>query len=88
MYMSSQLLSTAPAGSQIASSDGSHGSSLLIITVIVIGAIWLITYLIGSAPTVVVVQKDSGSSFLGFLVISVAVALLFLFAVAPGSGPI
>jgi hypothetical protein len=88
MFTSSQLLSAAPAGSQVASSDGSHGSSLLIITLIVVGGVWLITYLIGSVPTVVVVQKDSGSSFLGFLVISVAVALLFLFAVAPGSSPI
>jgi preprotein translocase subunit SecY len=88
MFTSSQLLSATPVGSQVASSDSSSGPSLIIIALIVIGVIWFITYLIGSVPTVVVVQKDSGSSFLWFLVISVAIAILFLVYVVPGSGPI
>jgi hypothetical protein len=82
------LHSVLPTASQVASSNGSDGSSTWILLVLIaIAAIWLLAALGGSEPTVVVVQKSSGS-FLGWAVIAIAVVILFLVYVAPGSSPI
>jgi hypothetical protein len=86
---SDYLHSTAPVASQIASSNDSSGGSatLIVIVVIAFAAIWLVTILGGSEPTVVVVQRSPGS-FLGWGVIALAVVILFFAYIAPGSSPI
>jgi hypothetical protein len=88
MFSDALLHATAPVASQIASSNDSSGSSsLIIIAVIAVAAVWLISALSGSEPTVVVVQRSPGA-FLGWGVIALAVVILFFVYVGPGSGSI
>jgi hypothetical protein len=88
MFSDTYLHSTAPLASQVASHNDSGGSSsLIIIVLIAIGAVWLLTALgSGSDHTVVVVQKSPGA-FLGWTVIAAAVLILFFVYIRPGSGP-
>ena len=80
--------SIAPVASLTASSsDSGGGSSLLVIALVVIAAIWIVSLLGGSGATVVVVEKPVGSIF-GFMLIAIALGILYFVYIAPGSGPI
>jgi len=88
MSVVASVHSIAPVASLTASSNGSDGgSSFLIIALVVIGAIWVVSLIGGSAATVVVVEKPAGS-ILGFALIALALGILYFVYIAPGSGPI
>jgi amino acid transporter len=88
MFSEAALHSTAATASQIASSnDSGGGSSLIIIVLLAIAAVWLLSALRGSEPTVVVVQKSPGA-VLGWGVIALAVVIIYFVYLGPGSGSI
>jgi len=87
MSVVASVHSLSPVASLTASSDSSGGGSLLVIALIVIAGIWIVSLLGGSSPTVVVVERPTGSVF-GFVLIAVALGILYFAYIAPGSGPI
>jgi hypothetical protein len=88
MSVVAYLNSSAPLASLTASSDSSDsGPSLIVIALIALGVAWVITLLGSTANTVVVVEKPAGS-FLGFLLIALALGILYFLYIAPATGQI
>jgi hypothetical protein len=80
--------SSAPLASLTASSDSSDGgSSLIVIALIAVAVAWVVSLLGSTANTVVVVEKPAGS-FLGFVLIAVALGVLYFLYIAPATGQI
>jgi hypothetical protein len=86
MFVVASVHSLAPVASLTASSSSSDGGpSLLLIALIVLVAIWVVSFVGRSASTVVVVEKPAGS-FLGFALIALALGILYFVYIAPSSG--
>jgi hypothetical protein len=82
------LVAGSPIASRTASSVDADGGGppILLILVLVVGAVWLVSFLARSeVPTVVVVQKEAGS-FWGLALVGLALGIVW-FWIAPGSGP-
>lgn len=80
------IVATAPSPSlsAIAGSSADGGPSPLLIFLLVGGAVWLLSFLVGSEPTVVVVQRTGGFLW-GLALIATALAVLYLAYVSPDS---
>lgn len=86
MSVSSIYSLAPPASLTTAGSSSDGGPSVLMITLLVLGGIFVFSFLSPGA-TVVVVEKPAGS-LPGFALIALALGILYFGFIAPGSFPI
>lgn len=87
MFVVASVHSFAPVASLTASSSSSDGgSTLLVLALILIAAVWIVSLIGRSGSTVVVVDDKPAGSFLGFVLIALALGILYFAVVGPSTG--
>jgi hypothetical protein len=85
MSILANLPSAGPTASLTASDHGaSGGPTLLVIILVVLGVLWVLSFLV-QRPTVFVVEQQSTGGLFGLVAVLILV-LLFFVVIAPSSG--